>query len=234
MSNTWCVYCHQNKINGKKYFGITSRKPQYRWGSKGNCYSFYFGRAIVKYGWNNFEHLILFSGLDKETAIMFEQYLIAEFKTKDKLFGYNLTDGGDGALNPSMETRKRLSERQKGHIVTEETRRKLSESNKGKHNPSAETRAKISVGNKGKVMSAEARAKISKNHSHYNLGRKMSDEQKAKISATKRARKFTPQEVDRMYATRRGRHLSEERKAEISAKLKAFHARKRAEKQVYS
>lgn len=226
MSNTWTVYCHQNKINGKKYFGITSRKPQSRWGASGQCYHFYFGKALTKYGWDNFEHIILYSKIDKETAIMFEQFLIDAFKTKDKKFGYNLTDGGEGALNPSEETRKRLSECRKGHIVTEETKHKISESNKGRVN-SPEARAKISAGNKGKVMSAETRAKISKNHAHYNRGRKMSDEQKAKISATKRAKIYTKEDIDRMYASRRGRHLSEERKAEISVKLKAYYASKK-------
>ena len=230
MSNTWCVYCHQNKVNGKKYFGITSRKPICRWGQNGQCYGFYFGRAVEKYGWDNFEHYVLYSCLTYEIATAFERLLIEAFSTNDSEFGYNLTGGGEGMLNPSDETRAKLSEIRKGHIVTPETRLKLSENNKGKHNHSAETRAKISKANKGKVISAETRAKISKNSASRR------PEVKAKMSASRKGipnvnkgKKFTEEEKARIYGSRRGRHwkMSEEGRAKISLARRAYEQRKK-------
>ena len=56
----WCVYMHINKINGKKYVGQTCQKPETRWANGlGYRESPRFFNAIKKYGWNNFEHIIL-------------------------------------------------------------------------------------------------------------------------------------------------------------------------------
>ena len=48
----YTVYQHKNKINGKRYFGITSRKPEERWGCNGRNYksSPHFYSSIQKYG----------------------------------------------------------------------------------------------------------------------------------------------------------------------------------------
>ena len=112
------VYCHTNKINGKKYIGITSNSnPIRRWGKIGQGYkSQYFYRAIKKYGWDEFEHEILFKELSEDEAKKKEIELISKHKTKDRNFGYNLTDGGDGSL---------------GYIASEETIKKLRDSHAG-------------------------------------------------------------------------------------------------------
>lgn len=46
--------------NGKVYIGQTSLNPESRW-QKGRHYkgSPYFYNAILKYGWDNIEHIIL-------------------------------------------------------------------------------------------------------------------------------------------------------------------------------
>ena len=79
----YTVYQHKNKINGKVYIGITMQEPEKRWGVNGRNYksSPHFYSAIQKYGWDNFEHNILFTNLTKEEACLKEQE-----KKRDKNF----------------------------------------------------------------------------------------------------------------------------------------------------
>lgn len=95
MELSYSVYAHVNKINGKLYFGITKQNPKRRW-QKGKGYrEMVFGKAIKKYGWDNFEHIILLSELDKDTACEIEKALIAKFKTNEHAYGYNISEGGN-------------------------------------------------------------------------------------------------------------------------------------------
>ena len=65
--NNYLVYIHTNKLNGKKYVGQTCQRPEKRWNNgKGYKLETYFGKAIKKYGWDNFEHEIVAENLTKE------------------------------------------------------------------------------------------------------------------------------------------------------------------------
>lgn len=117
---TYCVYCHINKINGKRYVGQTSQQVKKRWnygyGYK-NCPYFY--RAIQKYGWNNFQHIILEESLSLEQAEIKEKYYIKLFQTTDVKKGYNLTCGGNSLANYYKEdkNRKKQSQLRKQYFI---------------------------------------------------------------------------------------------------------------------
>ena len=96
MKNKTVIYMHKNKINGKVYIGQTNADPPNRRWKNGNGYddSPLFYKAIVKYGWDNFEHIILEENLSPEEANQRECYWIQYYKSNNDLYGYNLTIGG--------------------------------------------------------------------------------------------------------------------------------------------
>ena len=161
----WCLYCHTNKINGKKYFGITCQKPEKRWQNGLGYKTKYFYNAIQKYGWENFDHAVLFTDLTLDEANRLEMQYIKGYHTciyDDPCHGYNSTFGGDGCVGykHSDETKEKF----KSRIMTQDTKNKISRT--------------VSKTNLGRVVSPETRAKISKSRS----GIKHSDIARLKIS----------------------------------------------------
>ena len=84
MKNEYCIYKHTNKINHKVYIGMTNN-PKRRWANNGKeympkdgCNSRFWG-AIKKYGWSNFKHEILISGLTRKEAEQAEIDTIAKY-----------------------------------------------------------------------------------------------------------------------------------------------------------
>ena len=122
----YIVYCHTNKIDGKRYVGITKNKPEKRWkNGKGYRHNSYFYSAIQKYGWEEFYHEILFTGLVKEEAEKKEIELISKWNLTDRRFGYNIEGGGNLNKKVSERTKKLLSKITKKQM-TEEAKRHLS------------------------------------------------------------------------------------------------------------
>lgn len=109
----WIVYMHQNKINEKKYIGITKQTLSQRSKANGlgykNCCYFY--NAIKKYGWNNFDHIIVYVDLTEEEACLKERELIQQYNTMNEKYGYNLTSGGEKGVHFSQSTleKKRIN-----------------------------------------------------------------------------------------------------------------------------
>ena len=169
--NIFSVYMHTNTINGKKYVGITSKEPTRRWKGNGSGYrnNEHFWNAIQKYGWDNFEHDVIYQGLNLDEASCIEKELIAKYNTNNPNFGYNLTSGGEYGQELSDESRRKMSDKAKNRVITEEWRQHLSEArigrvpwNKGV-SLSEEQRAKISESVKGRKHSTSSIEKMQMN-----------------------------------------------------------------------
>ena len=167
--HNYTVYMHENKINGKKYFGITGKDPEKRW-LKGTNYRTCtaMDRAFKKYGWDGFNHVILKTGLSKEEACQEEIRLIEEYKTRDPNFGYNICIGGGGTAGCSF---------------SEEEIKRRSDFWKGENNPNYH----------GKMWTPEYKEHMRQ----INTGKKHTEEHKRKITESLLARHYRMSEENK-------------------------------------
>ena len=95
MNNNYKVYMYTNKVDQRRYVGVTRQSMEKR-AHRGQSYrgSPYFYSAILKYGWELFQPEILADNLTKEQAAMQEREFITKFKTMHSEYGYNLHRGG--------------------------------------------------------------------------------------------------------------------------------------------
>ena len=130
----YVVYLHINLKNKKVYVGITNQDVHKRWKNGHGytkCKKFY--NAVLKYGWSNFEHLVICK-TNKDRALLLEKTLVKYYK--DRGLSYNITEGGENSI-PSML----------GRHHTKEAKEKIS--NAGKRPSSKEKKIKISIANSG-------------------------------------------------------------------------------------
>lgn len=161
---SYTVYKHTTPC-GKVYIGITKQNPVKRWlNGKGYQKQDYFYKAILKYGWNNIKHEILYSGLTKEAAEQKEIELISQYDSANREKGYNIEKGGSvSEVAESTKEKIRLANIGKTH--GENTRKKLSslESKRWKdpeyRKNQVEKRRGKAPWNKGKSTSDEVREK---------------------------------------------------------------------------
>lgn len=201
-------YLSKSSTNGR-YVGRTVKKnPEIRW-MKGKGYLYYsktgellkhqysFGRAILKYGWDNFDHVIL-EEVDNANVDQAERYWINKMESFSK--GYNESLGGGGSLSfrHTVATKQKLSKLatvrvaepgyvnpNKGNVWTEEMRAKASIRTKEyfKEHPEKlkelsaikklhyanhpETREKISMARKGKKLSDQEKERLKREAKKY-------------------------------------------------------------------
>ena len=169
------IYAHINKINGKVYIGQTCyRNINQRWRhGEGYKHSPHFYNAIQKYGWENFEHIILFEDIcGYELADAIERELIQKYQSNNSEYGYNISSGGSY-----------------GRTLTDETKNKIRISKIGDKNPNYQkspsyiTRQRMTASHKGIKQSDEwinKRKRVGEQNGMY--GRTLSKESKELIS----------------------------------------------------
>jgi group I intron endonuclease len=206
------VYLVTNLVNGKKYVGYTTRTVEKRWkehltlSARGGL--FYFHCALRKYGREGFRVETLEVVVGTQVDIQAAEVRHIAFQESLTPSGYNLTAGGEGTHDFSVDALERVAAAQRGRPRSEELRRrvslalkgrpkpegfgqKLSKAQKGKPRPwqqgqarSEETRQKIAASRRGQPMPASVRQKLLESHK----GVPMPAEWRQNISAAQKRR----------------------------------------------
>jgi site-specific DNA-cytosine methylase len=163
--NNYYIYFHINPLKNEIFY--VGKGKDKRAFEKGKRRSEYWNRMVNKYG---YIIDIAEENLTEQEAFDREIFYINKIGRKDLGLGslINMTNGGDGAS---------------GWIRSEETKNKISKSNKGKKR-SEEIRNKFSESFKGRVLTEENKLKISESMK----GKKRSDETKYKMSESKKGK----------------------------------------------
>lgn len=131
------VYQIKNLVNNKVYVG-SSVNVRKRWNRhmkdlrENKHHSVHLQRAWTKYGAQRFSFEIL-EECSKGELLKIEQDWMNTTKSYDFIYGYNECNiaGSPLGRKQSKETRKKISNKMKGRVVSEETKSKM----RGKNNP---------------------------------------------------------------------------------------------------
>lgn len=147
-------------------------------------------------------HQELYNSVEKGLNCVYQ-----ESEGKPRIFSEEtkrrISEGNKGK-KISEEAKEKLSKALKGRKFSEETRLKMSESRKGKKR-SKETRIKISESSKGKIITKAQREKISK----ANKGRKHTEESRVKMSESKKGIKLSEEHIRKLSEAKRGKQIKE-------------------------
>lgn len=218
------IYLIVNKLNGKTYIGQRRTKKNYNLDSYMGS-GVWLKNAKNKYGLENFEKFLIQYCNSEEELNKKEIFWIAEYRKRGKA-EYNIADGGVSDIGSIG--RQHISNALMGHIVSEETKQKMSETrkkrhiepwNKGKngvqhgHKPTEEQILQLIEYNKTRVLSEDTLKKMSESHKGktpwnkgktgvqkaWNKGVHHSEKTKNKISESKKGKHWKLVDGKRVY-----------------------------------
>jgi group I intron endonuclease len=195
------IYVHKNKINGKCYVGQTIRSDLHeRWKEgKGYKTNQLFSRAIKKYGWNNFEHIVLEEIYKTQKELNEAEIKYIELYDSVKN-GYNILSGGFYNPMSNPESREKMKKAITGLKRTpEQIERNKQAQKKWRENLSPEKKEELKkfwseigkerTGEKnsfyGKTHSEETRKKLASKDKTYITGSKNHKSKKVICNETK-------------------------------------------------
>jgi len=215
------IYVILNTKNGKVYIGqaqdFGKRRNEHIYKLTNNTHTNrHLQSAWNKYGANAFKFQKL-EYCEIEQLDEREQHHINIYMAKGMCYNIvkNVTSPGRG-LSPSEETRRKMSQSQKN--ISRDIILKRSESNRGKKR-SDEQRHRMSEAAKKRPPhspSAEARRKSSE----ANRGRIVTAETRRKISEASRGRVYSDEQRQKMSESRKGRVVTSETRQKMSESLK--------------
>jgi group I intron endonuclease len=154
------IYCITNAVNGKQYVGQTVRTLEQRWQFHLRAAREFSGcalhSAIRKYGIEAFAIQQIDVAESQDELNEKEIHHVARLGTLAP-GGYNLTSGGK-QTRLSEETCKKISEANKGRVISGEARRNMSKAVQFRPQVSSSTRSKLSE----RVISEETCEKLSR------------------------------------------------------------------------
>ena len=222
----------------KTYVGQTIRNIDERFKEHQKEYSGCpaFAAAIKKHGWENF--IIDYYECPDDELDKHETWLIRLMGTLAP-GGYNLKEGGSHGKH-SEESKKKLSDSNTGKIRTEETKKKISEAQIGEKNHQYGKIGKLHH-NYGKTLSEETKKKLSEaklGEKHHMHGKQLSKETKNRMSESKigencywYGKQHTEETKKKISNVHLGKQLSTETKNKISEAMSG--EKHHASKKVY-
>lgn len=218
------IYKATNIVSGKIYIGKTTcglnkRKIDHLSDARRQRHNIIFYRAIRKYGEENFKWEIIDRCLFPDVLLEMEKHYIAKFNCKTPN-GYNMTDGGEGVCGciKTKETIEKIRAAHLGKRLSPHHKMKISESERGEKNQFYGKKHS----EKSKELIRQSYFKRYKKENHPNFGKHLSEETRAKISASHMGKTISEETKLKLKSTSTGRLHSDESKKKMSEIRKRY------------